>query len=314
MVCRWLRDTTLTFVNSAYCRLFGKSREELLGRKWVDLVPESQRAAVQDYYRSLPAKPKTITYTHDVRAADGSHRSVEWVDSPVFDKDGKLAEFQSAGRDVTEKKELERQLAQVSEFERDKIRRDLHDGICQQLSGMALLAESLKQNLKDGSKSNADLAGEIAEVALDTANLAREMARGLVPRIPDYPAFVAKVEDMAFRIGKVYRMACRVKAAPDLPISDPDVLSQLFLIAQEAAVNAARHSRAKAISLSIGGGKTHPRLTVSDNGVGFKPESGTTGMGLDIMHSRARLIGWRLEFRPGKPGGTVVECTAGTGP
>ncbi len=101
-VCRWLPDGTLTYVNEAYCRLTGLSREELQGKKWLALVSPEAWESVDAYHRSLLSEPKLSVYEYEVAAADGSVRWMQWVDAPVFDEKGGLLEFQSLGWDMTE--------------------------------------------------------------------------------------------------------------------------------------------------------------------------------------------------------------------
>ena len=105
VVCRWMPDTTLTYVNDGYCRLQGKRREELLGKKWLFLVPPATRPSVEAYYRSLLAEPKLSIYEYGVASAGGAILWFQWVDAPIYDAEGRLAEFQSLGRDYTKERQ-----------------------------------------------------------------------------------------------------------------------------------------------------------------------------------------------------------------
>ena len=105
VVCRWLPDTTLTYVNDGYCRLNGRQREELLGKKWLSLIPPAARSSVEAYYRSLLADPKLSLYEYGVTSADGSILWFQWIDAPIYDAEGRLAEFQSLGRDFTRERQ-----------------------------------------------------------------------------------------------------------------------------------------------------------------------------------------------------------------
>ncbi|MBA4388542.1 MAG: hypothetical protein C0404_11210 [Verrucomicrobia bacterium] len=107
-VCRWLPDTTLTYVNESYCRYFGKSREELIGYQWISLVPEETRESTRQFYRKLAMNPARALNEHKVIATDGSVRWQEWIDTPILDAEGRLIEFQSVGRDTTERKNTEK--------------------------------------------------------------------------------------------------------------------------------------------------------------------------------------------------------------
>jgi two-component system CheB/CheR fusion protein len=98
-------------------------------------------------------------------------------------------------------------------------------------------------------------------------------------------------------------------------VRDDDAAAQLCRIAQEATCNAVRHGRARHVRIGLavrGGGGVE--LTVRDDGVGFgrAPAAGG-GMGLHIMHYRARMIGASIDIRAAAGGGTVLTCAyAGT--
>ncbi len=103
LVCCWRPDTTLTFVNRAYCRFFGKEPAELLGEKWVELIPENNREEVLRKYVRAASNPEFISYDNELINYQGKAYWFHWFDCPIFSQDGKLIEYQSVGRDVTER-------------------------------------------------------------------------------------------------------------------------------------------------------------------------------------------------------------------
>ena len=115
MICRFLPDSTLTFVNEAYCRYFGRSREELIGKKYYELIPEEFRPMAQEVVRSLIENRKTQRVEHEVIRADGSIGWHHWTDHVIFDEDGNLVELQGIGRDITERKRFEKALSASEE-------------------------------------------------------------------------------------------------------------------------------------------------------------------------------------------------------
>jgi len=113
-VCRWLPDTSLTFVNEGYCRFFGRTREELLGKQWLSLVPEHSRQSVREFCESLAATPKAYVYEHEMIGADGHVYWQEWSACPIRDDQARVVEFQSVGRDITERKRREEALRHLA--------------------------------------------------------------------------------------------------------------------------------------------------------------------------------------------------------
>jgi len=106
-VCRWRPDTTLTFVNEQYRALFTPPDIDPLGRRWIELIPKEQREMVLATYSRLAAHPAPFSYEHSVMLQDGRRGWFNWVDVPLLDADGKCTEFQSVGRDITERKRAE---------------------------------------------------------------------------------------------------------------------------------------------------------------------------------------------------------------
>jgi PAS domain S-box-containing protein len=109
-VCRWRPDTTITFANTPYRALFDAEDRDLIGMKWLEFIPEATRGEVARAYAELAEAPRKLTYEHEVRLKDGSVHWFLWADIPLFDAEGRCVEFQSVGRDITERKRTEEAL------------------------------------------------------------------------------------------------------------------------------------------------------------------------------------------------------------
>ncbi|AMV26654.1 Sensor protein FixL [Gemmata sp. SH-PL17] len=118
-VCRFRPDGTLTFVNGACCRYFGRRADELIGQMFWGLVPESDRELVRRTLASIAPECPAATVEHRVLAPDGSVRWQQWTNRGLFSAGNQLIEFQSVGRDVTDRKRSEEQLRQSEERFRD---------------------------------------------------------------------------------------------------------------------------------------------------------------------------------------------------
>jgi PAS domain S-box-containing protein len=106
-VCRSLPDTTLTFVNHAYCQFFRRSREELLGRKFLDLLPPSAHQAVLLRIAKLVTQEQMITHEHEVILPDGTIGWQHWTNYAIRNANGDVREIQAIGRDIGERKSME---------------------------------------------------------------------------------------------------------------------------------------------------------------------------------------------------------------
>ncbi|MDD3581112.1 MAG: PAS domain S-box protein [Desulfobacca sp.] len=115
LICRSLADGRLTFVNEAYCRYFGKKREELIGSKYFPLIYEEDRAPVQAHLASLGPENQAVTFEHRVIAPDGEIHWQQWTNRVILDDQGQPLEFQSVGRDITTQKLMEEALIESAE-------------------------------------------------------------------------------------------------------------------------------------------------------------------------------------------------------
>jgi chemotaxis protein methyltransferase CheR len=104
LICRFLPDTTLTFVNDAYCRHFGRTREELIGMKYTKLIPDHARDAALSQIASLIENPRTETYEHEVVLPNGARGWQQWVDHIVQGSNGHAIKLQGIGGDITERR------------------------------------------------------------------------------------------------------------------------------------------------------------------------------------------------------------------
>jgi len=110
LVCRFEADTKLTWFNSAYAQLWGRTPAELLGRRWIDLMPEAGRAAARAQLALLTPQRPVHVETCTIVGPNGP-RELEWVRRALFDTKGALREVVATGSDVTESRRLIAELA-----------------------------------------------------------------------------------------------------------------------------------------------------------------------------------------------------------
>jgi PAS domain S-box-containing protein len=104
VICRFLPDGTFVFVNEVYCRLFGKTEEELIGKQWHPGAHPGDVPMIEARLSEMSPDNPVITIENRVYVADGSLRWMQFVNRGFYADDGSLKEIQSVGRDITDQR------------------------------------------------------------------------------------------------------------------------------------------------------------------------------------------------------------------
>jgi signal transduction histidine kinase/CheY-like chemotaxis protein len=278
----------------------GLIAEKLVGRVFAKLYRQAREAIEQA--NAGDAASFSLT---------GHDGDEEWqVEFYVFpDANDQGAIF--FGRDITEQKRLEKRLLGITDAEQRRIGADLHDGLGQQLTGIACLATALRDRLKKETSKQVPLADNIAELANAAIEYTRGLARGLCPVQVEQSGLAAALEDLAYQIQRMDGPKCQFVAIGPPPPLEPDAALHLYRIAQEALNNAVRHSGATRIIMTLDSASVPPKLSIEDNGHGFDPNALPSGhgLGLRLMEYRAAMIGGSFKITPRPRGGMRAECT-----
>jgi chemotaxis methyl-accepting protein methylase/signal transduction histidine kinase len=208
-----------------------------------------------------------------------------------------------------EHRKLEGDLLTVSSTEQRRIGHDLHDGLGQQLAGIKFVAELAAQKMPPKLEIKREMkliTRAIHEAILQT----RMLARGLSPVDVESSGLMAALKELAENTERLFRISCWFECPQSILIHDNTVATQLYRIAQEAIQNAVKHGRATRVKISLTRSGMTTTLTILDNGLGISTGMPIHhGMGLRIMHYRARTIGGKLTVKPAPKKGTKVVCT-----
>ena len=206
---------------------------------------------------------------------------------------------------------LEKQIIEVSEYEQQRIGRDLHDGLCQFLAAIGCAATSLKMDLEEkGLPELAQSAGEIESLLSESVKQARDLSHGLVPVQLDEAGLSVALRELTATTNRLLPVKCTFECATETQAGLNGKATHLYRIAQEAIHNATKHGKAHKIEIRLSANTSVTSLSISDDGIGFPKNGGETGgVGISIMRYRAHLMDGEFAIEAGNKGGTTVSCT-----
>jgi len=213
-------------------------------------------------------------------------------------------------QEMQERRRLEKELLEAGEREQRRIGHDLHDSLCQHLTGTALAGQVLGKKLADKSLPEAAAANHLVELVEEGIELTRKIARGLHPVELQAESFADNFRELAVTAGERFNVSCKFECPQPVLLQDPSAVTHLYRIAQEAITNAVRHGKARHINICLDSESDETVLTVTDDGSGL-PEIARTnqGMGLRIMAYRASMVGAAFNIERLPMRGTRITCT-----
>jgi signal transduction histidine kinase len=201
---------------------------------------------------------------------------------------------------------LQSEVLRVSEGERRRIGHDLHDGLGQHLTGIALLSRGFHQRLTECGSPEAGEAEKMSQLARTAVEWTHDLCQSLSP---NSAGLAQALRDLAMHAENIFSVECNLEILGSADFIDLQTSAHLYRIAQEAVSNAVKHGNARRVDLHLRCSGNRIDMQVSDNGAGFDPTSEPReGMGLRIMRYRARIIGARLHIQTRPEGGTDVSC------
>jgi PAS domain S-box-containing protein len=295
--------------NAATAKMFGYAHGELIGQTVNQLMPSPHRESHDGYIaRYLQTAEKKIIGTTreiDAQRKDGSIFPTELSVSEIEH----LKLFTGIHRDLTERKQLERDVVEAASLEQRRIGQDLHDSVAQELTALSLLMNDLSESVQESSPVARKLTHRIAQGLERSQRELRIVLRGLLPVAVDSSGLMAALSDLADRIDLQQKVACRFDCPEPVSVADNLTATQIFLIAQEAVQNAVRHAKSQQIRITLNQKDGGVFLAVEDDGVGMPASSlESSGLGMRIMRNRAAIIGANLTIQPAQPTGTLVTC------
>ena len=213
-------------------------------------------------------------------------------------------------QEMAERERLESEILDVSEREQRRLGRDLHDGVCQHLTGTALAGQVLREKLQNKQAPEAADVGRIISLVEDGISMARDLARGTYLVELEAEGLMVALKELAANCSNWSKTTCIFERSDPVLIHNATVATHLYRIAQEAVSNAIRHGKARHIVVGLSERNGCVALTVEDDGIGL-PDGWQKGPGLGtrIMAHRAAIIGAVFNLDHNPTGGTLVKCS-----
>lgn len=212
-------------------------------------------------------------------------------------------------RILTEELDTERRrVSEATLAERDRLRRDLHDGLGPSLSGIALGLEAATHALDDDPRTARAILERTREEASGAVAEIRRVLDGLRPSALDRDGLVGAVREVAdaLGLGRTGRTDFALDTRPvrGLP---PQVEEAAFRIVAEGLTNVSRHASARWCKVTLDGTSTELRVSVADDGTGIDPAH-RPGHGLESIRTRVAALGGRIEVTTGADRGTEISA------
>jgi PAS domain S-box-containing protein len=303
LICRFLSDGTLLFVNEAYCRYFHRQAQELIGQQvFLPLIPREDRETVAQNLAALSAETPTITHEHRVIMPDGETRWMAWNNQALFDRNGALTFFQAIGNDITARKTAELQMAE-SLHEKEVLLKEVHHRVKNNLQVICSLLSLQARTLHNPTMTRhlSEAQNRVRSMAMVHEKLYQSDSFSKI----DFRAYVSDLVKYLFRayVPKNSQIFSKIEINSDLYLEIDHAIC-CGLIIQELVSNALKYAfdsdklgEIEVQAAAIAEGQI--ALIIRDNGKGLpadvvysKPET----LGLQLVQDLTDQLDGKLEF------------------
>ena len=295
--------------NKAMLQATGFSLGQVLGKTCCDIfIPDVGQKSFRNQLATMKRTRATRIFESPVNTKNGEERIVQWHARPVYN-DNEFDYFMFIGIDITEKKQLEKKILQANLEERNRIARDLHDGLGQHLAGIIFKTEMLRIKIKNDYPQEADEIVDIQNMVHQAIEQTRLIARGLSPVDLSNKGLYSSLQEMIADVNKNFAIKAILEWNITSNIDEAIDTVHVYYIIREALNNAVKHANPKNIAITISEDNAYYYVKIMDDGKGIPDEVDLAkGMGMHIMQYRAWIINASFQVQNNKSGGTLVQC------
>jgi PAS domain S-box-containing protein len=317
----WVQDVNGFFLegNRGWQKLTGFTVDEIKGDNVSKYLSEKALALAKEVkHKLMKGLPFEQPYEQQVYVKGGAEKTVMMSTNALM-RDGKITGFEHIARDVTQERQQQanvrayiQQITRAQEEERKRIARDLHDDVSPDIIILIQKLDNITSAQRPKMATVMENLEEVRDQAVKALEGLRATAQGLRPRIIDDLGLVAALEWIAEELERDQKIQTNVETADMERKLSSETQILLFRIAQEALNNIRKHAHASSVTIRLEGGEEEVKMTVTDNGLGFKAPDKIEGMvsagrlGLMGMHERARLLNGTLTIKSAPGEGTEI--------
>ncbi len=296
--------------NKAMLHATGFSTSQVIGKSCCDIfIPHVGQRSFRSQLSTMKRTRTTRIFESPINTKSGEERIVQWHARPVYTNND-FDYFMCIGIDITEKKQLEKKILQANLEERNRIARDLHDGLGQHLAGIIFKTEMLRLKIKNDFPQEAEEIAEIQNMVHQAIEQTRLIARGLSPVDVSNKGLLSSLHEMIADINKNFAIRAIVEWNITSNIDETIDTVHVYYIIREALNNAVKHASPKNIAIMLSEDNEYYYVKVMDDGKGIPDDVDLSkGMGMHSMQYRAWIINASFQVQNNKNGGTLVQCS-----
>ena len=293
------RGGNITYANQGAARLLGyESADRLVG--------QSLRAFELSHDEDRIRHHRAGIHSGWLRREDGALLPIE-VTASICELAGAECILLMI-RDVTQRHALESALSDASNREQELIGYNLHDGLCQELTGISMLVSALSSRVRQSDTASGDDLDTINGLLTETILATKRIATGMAPVSVERAGLTGALMTLCDTFGAHHDLKIRLRSRPG---ADADLstaaATHLYHIAKEALINVARHAGARRVQLRFAADQARYTLVISDDGRGLGTGPMGAGLGTAAMRYRAERLGGFITFEARRPNGTHVR-------
>ncbi len=306
-------ETNELWWSEEWYRIAGRDPDTFIPTRnsFLEIVHAEDRQRIFQVRENAANTPEPFSAEFRIMLPDGSVKNMHSSGEVVCDQEGRPIRMVGNAQDITERVALEREVVTAGEYERNRLGRELHDDLGQELATISYGLTSLSRELEREQSPHTKSVQDLARMTQESIEASQRLALAFSPELSSRLGFKAALMALVANVNRYSNVTCHAHCSDeDDDPYDLEAATHLYRIAQEAISNALKHSGAQTIDLYYGRDEDSIFLEVLDDGTGIPAkESRREGMGLRNMHYRARILRGRLDVASGTNGGTRVLCS-----